>query len=60
MKDKRHEKYLSFTQQTKLHRQLVDKFMDAETTAANLKKKKMRARKNPGSELALDRLLQTK
>jgi hypothetical protein len=59
MKNKRHKKYLDFADQTKIRQDHIDKITDEATIAANLKKKKLNARKNPKSKLLLDLLIET-
>lgn len=50
MKEKRHEKYLDFTTQTTIRRDIINNIISADTIAMNQKKQKLKDRKDPKSK----------
>lgn len=50
MAEKRYDKYMEFTNQVTIRRDIVNNIMAKETVAANQKKQKLKNRKNPKSK----------
>ena len=50
MAEKRHDRYMEFTNQVTIRRDIVNNIMAKETVAANQKKQKLKNRKNPKSK----------
>lgn len=50
MAEKRHQKYVDFTKQTTIRRDIVNNIMAQDTIATNQNKQKLKNRKNPKSK----------